>query len=56
MDDSEFDAELERRLAILLDPDSSDSILEPLPVLDLALAIAGVIILSALVLWWGYLS
>ncbi len=50
--DPELRAELERRLDLIEDPDSGEAPLPPLPAADLAAAIAGLALLTALLLWW----
>lgn len=54
MDEADFDAELERRLALLEAPDSGESVLPDLPRADLWLAVGGTLAMVVLALWWGY--
>ncbi|MFJ9419692.1 hypothetical protein ACIRPT_36840 [Streptomyces sp. NPDC101227] len=49
-----FDAELEHRLRLLEDPHSDEAVLAPLPARDLWLAVVGLVVLTAVMLWWGY--
>lgn len=49
-----FDPELERRLQLLEDPESSEKPLENLPVKDFAWAVGGLVVLSIALLVWGY--
>lgn len=51
--DSEFEAELERRLALIEDPDSDEGPLAPLPWMDVWLSIAALVTVSAVLLWWS---
>lgn len=54
MSESEFDTELERRLQLLESPSSDESIRPPLPALDLWCAVIGLVVLTVVMLWWGY--
>lgn len=49
-----LDPELERRLALLEDPHGSDGALGDLPWRDVALCAAGIVVMSVLLLMWGY--
>lgn len=51
--DDEMRVELERRLALIEDDGGADAPLPPLPVLDLVAAIAGLGVLTLLLLWWA---
>ncbi|WP_181407567.1 hypothetical protein [Nocardioides sambongensis] len=51
--DQEFEAELERRLALIDDPQSEEGPLTPLPWLDLLLTAGGLLILTVALLWWS---
>lgn len=51
--DPAFEAELERRLALIEDPDSDEGPLAPLPWRDVWASIAALVVLSAAVLWWS---
>ena len=54
MSDSNFDAELERRIRLLEDPASGERVLPDLPVRDVVLAVLGVAVLTVVLLIWGY--
>ncbi|MBB3043135.1 hypothetical protein KM427_05655 [Nocardioides sp. LMS-CY] len=54
MPDPTFDEELERRLHLLEDPASSDRILDDLPARDVLLAALGLVVLTVVLLLWGY--
>ncbi|WGW11523.1 hypothetical protein LWF01_15735 [Saxibacter everestensis] len=56
MDAERFERELERRVALLEDADSGEAILPPLPARDLWLAVAGLVVISVFMIWWGYLG
>ncbi|GEE01316.1 hypothetical protein nbrc107696_17620 [Gordonia spumicola] len=47
-----FDTELERRLQLLESPDDNGMILADLPARDIVLAVVGLVVGSALLLWW----
>lgn len=49
-----FDDELERRLRLLEDNDSQESVLGDLPVSDVVYAVIGIVVLTVLMLLWGY--
>ena len=49
-----FDDELERRLRLLVDNDSQESVLGDLPVSDVVYAVIGIVVLTVLMLLWGY--
>lgn len=51
---SEFDEELERRITLLEGPDPEESVLDDLPMRDVVYAAVGLVILSVLLLIWGY--
>jgi len=52
MDDA-MRAELERRLALIEDPDGPEGALPPLPLLDLVAALVGLAIITVVLLWWA---
>ena len=54
MSESEFEAELERRLQLLESEESGEEVLPPLPRRDLWWAVAGLVVLTIAMLWWGY--
>ena len=54
MSDPNLSEELERRLQLLEDPDSHESPLDDLPWQDVALVVAGIVIMSVLLLIWAY--
>ncbi|WP_170161372.1 hypothetical protein [Amycolatopsis palatopharyngis] len=54
MHDTTFEAELERRIALLEAPDSGESVLPDLPARDIWLAVLAVAVLSAALIIWGY--
>jgi hypothetical protein len=51
--DDETRVELERRLALIEDPEGHDAPFPPLPRVDLAAAVAGLVLISLLLLWWA---
>lgn len=51
--DSEFEHELERRLALIEDPESGEGPLAPLPWRDLLISVAALVAISAALLWWS---
>lgn len=54
MDATEFRAELDRRLAVIADPEYDDPAARDLPARDLLILLAGSVILIAVLLAWGY--
>ena len=54
MSTSEFDEELERRIALLESSGKDEQIMANLPVKDVAYAFIGLAILTILLLTWGY--
>lgn len=48
-----FDTELERRLTLLESPDDNGIILPDLPLLDIVICFAGLVVGTALLLWWS---
>lgn len=54
MEPGAFEAELDRRLRLLEQPESEESFLEPLPTRDVWLAVAGLAVLVTVMLCWGY--
>ncbi|GAA4102499.1 hypothetical protein ACFFOS_03955 [Nocardioides kongjuensis] len=52
MDDA-MRAELEHRLALIEDPGGAEAALPPLPLLDLVVAIAGLVLITVTLLWWA---
>jgi len=46
-------AELERRLQLIEDPAGAEAALPPLPVADLLAALAGLAVLTVVLLWWA---
>lgn len=53
MDDT-FDEELERRLLLLESPGGGGMVIPDLARLDIALATIGVVVITALMIWWAY--
>lgn len=51
--DAAFEAELERRLALMEDPDSPEGPLAPLPWMDVWLSVGALVAVSAALLWWS---
>lgn len=49
-----FDPELERRLQLLEDPASPEKPLDNLPMRDFLYALVGLVVLSVVLLVWGY--
>ncbi len=49
-----FDTELERRLQLLESPDDNEMILPDLPARDIVLCVLGIVVASALLLWWAW--
>ncbi|WP_455361431.1 hypothetical protein [Streptomyces sp. SYSU K21746] len=54
MHEATFQAELERRLALLEDPASGESALPDLPWRDVWIAALGLIAVALPLVWWGY--
>jgi len=54
MTTDDFDEDLERRIRLLEDGSQNESILDNLPVRDVVWAVVGIVILSVLLLLWGY--
>lgn len=54
MSDANFEAELERRIALLEDPASDEQVLENLPLADVLWAVAAVVVMGIALLIWGY--
>lgn len=54
MDEETFEAELERRLRTLDEADTGRASLPALPARDVWIAVVGLVLLSALLTWWGY--
>ncbi|SFB42854.1 hypothetical protein SAMN05216266_11130 [Amycolatopsis marina] len=54
MHDTNFEAELERRIALLEAPDSEESVLPDLPARDILLAVLTIAALSVGLIFWGY--
>lgn len=54
MSESEFELELERRLQLLESDDGCEGVLDPLPRGDLWWTIAVLVVLTVVLLWWGY--
>lgn len=54
MTTTDFDDELARRLALLEDPTSDESILPPLPARDVWLAAVAIAVVGVALTWWGY--
>lgn len=52
--DDGFDDELERRLRLLEDNDSHESVLGDLPISDVVYAVIGILALTIPMLLWGY--
>jgi hypothetical protein len=54
MDATEFDGELQRRLALLEDPEYHDPARADLPARDLVVLLIAAVVLIAAMLAWGY--
>ena len=54
MDEDDFEAELQRRLALIEDPAYADPARRDLPAQDLVLLVVLSALVIALAWWWGY--
>lgn len=52
--DDEFDRELERRLERMESPGGGGMVQSNLPWIDVIVATGGLIVVSALLLWWAF--
>lgn len=51
--DDQTRAELERRLELIDDPAGAEAALPPLPLKDLLAALAGLAVVTVVLLWWA---
>ncbi|AIY18135.1 hypothetical protein ACIRN4_22250 [Pimelobacter simplex] len=51
--DDEMRGELERRLVLIEDAGGAEAALPPLPLTDLLAAVAGLVVLTLVLLWWA---